>query len=192
MKIMIDLDKTVFDCPSIAYALEDFSQGEKVKNKKLKYNIVNKEDSKEYKNLLFFLKMSHAKNFVPADKAIDVLKKWHDQGIEVEFVSSRYNFKSFQRAIVEWLEAHDINFGKIIMGCNNKAEYGRLNNFDVIIDDNLQNCINCKNVGITPIWLRTKYNMYERNKQKDISQAENWQDVDNYVMNLISEELPKC
>ena len=184
---MIDLDRTVFDCPSIAYYFGNISKGETNLDKELSFVKVDEEKSRKYLNLLFFLKMSHAKNFTEVDKSVEILKKWNEQGIDISFVSSRPNYKSFHKATVEWFESRGIKYTDIIFSCNNKALYGKLNNFDMIVDDTLKNCLDCAKVGITPIWIRTKYNENITNFPKDLLHTKSWDFVDNVVQQKIAE-----
>ena len=187
MKIMVDLDRTVFDCPSIAYYFGNMAFGETNLDNELKYVVVDREKSRKYMNLLFFLKMSHAKNFAPVDKVVEVLDKWYKQGIEVTFVSSRVNYKSFQKATVEWFENHGIKYTDIVFECNNKALYGKLNHFDMIVDDTLKNCTDCEKVGITPIWIRTKYNSGVTNIPQGMMYTSSWDMVDRMVQSKMVE-----
>lgn len=181
MKIMVDLDRTVFDCPSLTYFFGNMSFGESNLDKDLEYVVVDPEKSRGYDNNLFFLKMSHAKNFTPVDEVLSVLDKWHAQGIEVVFVSSRANFKAFHKATVEWFDLFGVKYKNIIMDCNNKAKFGKLNGFDMIVDDTLKNCKDCLKMGIMPIWLRTKYNEKITDYPSEMLQATTWSEIDAYV-----------
>ena len=184
MKIMIDLDRTVFDCPSITYFFGNMSFGETNLNKDLEYVVVDAKKSREYANNLFFLKMSHAKNFTPVDNVLRVLDKWNKQGIEITFVSSRANFKAFHRATVEWFDKYGVRYENIIMDCNNKAKYGELHGFDMLIDDTLKNCTDCLKVGIIPVWVRTKYNK-KVVAPEELFQATNWEEIDACVQAML-------
>ena len=64
MRIMVDLDRTVFDCPSFVYYLGNLSFGESNLDKELEYAVVDLEKSKEYANKLFFL------NFMMRGRAV--------------------------------------------------------------------------------------------------------------------------
>ena len=185
---MVDLDRTVFDCPSIVYYFGNMTFGESNLGNELRYEVVDREKSRRYMNLLFFLKMSHAKNFTPVDKVLEVLDKWHRQGIEVTFVSSRNNYKSFHKATVEWMESHGVKYTDIIFDCNNKALYGKLNHFDMIVDDTLKNCLDCRQLGITPIWIRTKYNSNITRYPKDLLFTSSWETVDRIVQSKIADK----
>ena len=186
---MVDLDRTVFDCPSIVYYFGNMTFSDSNLDNELKYATVDREKSRKYLNLLFFLKMSHAKNFVPVDNVVEILDKWHKQGIEVSFVSSRVNYKSFQKATAEWFEMYNIKYSDIVFGCNNKALYGVINNFDMIVDDTLKNCMDCRKLGITPIWIRTKYNSSITDYPKDMLHTSSWDMVDSFVQERLASKV---
>lgn len=185
MRIMVDLDRTVFDCPSFVYYLGNLSFGESNLDKELEYAVVDLEKCKDYANMLFFLKMSYAENFTPVDEVLAVLDKWHQQGIDVTFVSSRVNYKTFQKVTAEWFDMFGVKFRDVIFNCNNKARFGQINKFDMIIDDSLKNCSDCRKVGITPIWIRTKYNQNIENYPKDMLNTSSWLEVDQMVQQEI-------
>ena len=106
------------------------------------------------------------------------------------FVSSRVPFKTFHKVTVEWLENNGVKYNQIILNCNNKAEYGRQNHFDMIIDDTLKNCTDCMKVGITPLWIRNKYNRGVKNYPEDIIQVSNWKEIDDIVQDKLCEIEP--
>lgn len=188
MKIMVDLDRTIFDCPSLVYNIGNMTFADSNLDRKLKFTIVDNESSRSYSNLLFFLKMSHAKNFTPVDNVVEILNKWYGQGIDVTFVSSRFGFKSFHRSTIEWLENYDIKYDKVVLDCNNKGEYGRINGFDMIIDDTLVNCVDCMKMGITPIWIRNKYNKNIKCYPENILQVSGWNEIDDIVQTRLMKE----
>ena len=188
MKIMVDLDRTVFDCPSIVYFFGNMSFGESNLGKELEYAEVDFEKSREYQNMLFFIKMSHAKNFTPVDEVLEILNQWYEQGIDVTFVSSRANFKAFHKATVDWFDVFGVKYNKVIFDCNNKARYGQINHFDMIVDDTLKNCMDCRRVGITPIWIRTKYNRGVRDYPQDLLQTSSWREVNELVQAFYKEK----
>ena len=186
---MIDLDRTVFDCPSLTYFFGNMSFGESNLDKDLEYVVVDPEKSRGYANNLFFIKMSHAKNFTPVNDALRVLEKWNKQGHEITFVSSRANFKAFHKATVEWFDKYGVKYDAIVMDCNNKAKYGLQNGFDVLVDDTLKNCSDCLKVGILPIWLRTKYNSKIKDFPDEMPQAVSWSEIDDYLQAFVNYSL---
>lgn len=184
---MIDLDRVVFDCPSFIYWIGNILFTKTHLDNKLTYNLIDTEKVSGYTNLLFFIKMSHSKNYTQVDNSIEILKKWNNQGFNISFVSSRPNFKSLQKATVEWLKENDIKFDDLIFTCTNKPVFCKINNFDVMIDDTLDNCIGAKKLDVTPIWVRTKFNIDEVDFPKDIFNTSSWTEIDAFVQSLYSQ-----
>lgn len=186
MKIAIDLDRTIFDCSSLVFHIgNSFPPTLKNFDRKLKYKLVDPVEAKFFLNNLFFLKMSHSKNFHQVGVSVKILQKWATQGFEIEFVSSRPDFKAFRKATINWLERHNIKFKKLIFACNNKPKYCQINQFDVLIDDMLSNCIGAELFGTKAIWLKNKYNKNLHNKQpKNICGVNTWEEIDNAVQKL--------
>ncbi len=184
MKIMVDLDRVVFDCPSFIYWIGNAIFTKTSLANKLTYNLIDVKKTSGYTNLLFFVKMSHAKNYTQVDNSIEILKKWNNQGFDISFVSSRPNFKSLQKATVEWLNQNDIKFSDLIFTCTNKPLFCKINKFDVIIDDTLENCVGAQKLDITPIWVRTKYNEDITNYPNEIYNTSSWTEIDDYIQQI--------
>ena len=191
MKIMVDLDRVVFDCPSFTFWIGNIFCTKRYEDKELSYHLINEEEAKTYKNNLFFLKMSHAKNFTQVDISVEVLRKWAEQGFEINFVSSRPKFKAFQKATVEWLNANNIKYNSLIFSCSNKPEYCKINNFDIIIDDTLENCKGAAEYGMFPIWVRTKYNRDIVDFPENVLDVEDWSEIDMLVQSYTEYQQSK-
>lgn len=188
MKIMIDLDRVVFDCPSFTSWLGNLIFTKTTPNKKLKYSIVDKVLAKKHQNPLFFLKSTHSENFEPIDNSIEILKLWNTQGFDIDFVSSRPNLYSLQKATVLWLENNNIEYNNLIFACTNKAKYCKENDIDIIIDDTTDNCINSANLGITAIQLLNAYNKKTIKNTNKIHLANNWNNINDFVQNYSQEK----
>jgi len=186
MKIMIDIDRVIFDCPSVLASLGNLIFRDTNEGRKLSYKEISADTTMDYFNLMFFSKLSHKENFKEVENSIDIIKKWQSQGHEIEFVSSRPNIKSFYKPIIAWLKEKGVNFSNIKIACTNKAIYCKLNHFDVMIDDSLKNCENSSRLGVHSIWLKTKYN---KNTNPDtipqsVLHANSWSNIDNYIQSL--------
>ena len=57
----------------------------------------------------------------------------------------------------------------------------------MIVDDTLKNCLDCAKVGITPIWIRTKYNESITDFPKDLLHTKSWDFVDSVVQQKMAE-----
>lgn len=181
MKIMIDLDRVVFDCPSISYFLGNLLFAKNNTNRTLKFHLVDTKKAKQAKNNLFFLRSTHVKNFNQINNSVEILKKWNMQGFDIYFVSTRPKLKSLQKVVVEWFEKNDINYNSLIFACTNKAKYCKDKKIDVMIDDTYENCLNAAYKGIIPLWLRTDYNKNHLYDPELVFSVQNWNEIDNYI-----------
>lgn len=185
MKIAIDLDRTIFDCSSLIFSLGNLLNTKKNLNTPLKYKEVDKDKALSYFNTLFFIKMSHPGNFYEKQNSTEILRKWNEQGIDITFLSSRPNYKSFNKAIVKWLKDHGVEYEKLILGCNNKPKYCRFNNYDLLIDDTMQNCIHTSAFGVPSIWYINEYNYKQiENLPENIKFSVTWNGIDDIVQQL--------
>ena len=182
---MVDLDRVVFECPSFLFWLGHKIYKNSDKNSELKFSEVNSEKAMQYSNALSFFKLFNENSFVEIPGAISTLQSWNNQNFEIHFISSRPNLKPFQRSTVKWLKNNNIEYSKLVFACNNKAEYCKKHNLDIIIDDTFENCENCCYFGIPSIWLVNEYNKQDYNKHiSKIHIANNWQDINNAVQSF--------
>ena len=182
---MVDLDRVVFDCPSLIFTIGNKIFAKTHEDSELNYLEINESVAMNYFNSLFFLKMSHAKNFHPVGNSVEVLKKWFDQGFDIYFVSSRPKFKAFQKATVEWLRNHGINYHKLIFSCSNKARFCALHDIDLMVDDTFENCDNSAKLGIPAVWVKTKYNQNETHSVRGkVYNTDSWNKIDMYAQGI--------
>ena len=190
MKIAIDLDRTVFDCTSLIFTLGNMFNTKKSILRNLEYTDVNPNDAITFKNTMGFTRMSKAGCYYENQNSTEILKKWKDQGIYVTFLSSRVNYKSFQKQIVEWMEAHDVKYDKLVIGCKNKPKYCRFNNYDLLIDDTLKNCEDAASLDIPSIWYINQYNYKLFNElPDDIMYSITWNGIDEIVQKMFNEKI---
>lgn len=185
MKLMIDLDRVVFDCPSLTFSIGNAFCIKKYKDKKLSYAKINKQSALKAANNLFFLKMSHPENFTPIKGAVESLKRLKQAGHEIHFVSSRPNFKAFQKATVEWFDMHGIDYNSLIFACSNKAKYGELHGLEIAIDDTFAHCYGSMQKGMNAIWLINAYNYKNYyNMPPKMHLACDWFDIEQSVKTI--------
>lgn len=189
---MIDLDRVVFDCKSIPYAFANRFFTVSSINRQLKYQIVDTELAKQYKNHLSFFRFCNKNHLIALDHAVKTLKKWNNQGFNINFVSCRPNLKSLKKLTADWLEEQDLKYNSLIFCCTNKPRFCHHNNIDIIIDDTLTNCINSTMFNINAIWVTKRP---EEIKKLDIDiplyTANNWQSIDNIVQKVYKNNITK-
>ena len=182
MKIMVDLDRVVVDCSSFIFRLANAIDKKTSKNNSLKYIEVNVEKEMQNMSALSFFRLVHDKVVTEVKGSVKTLKEWHSQGHEIHFVSSRPNIGMLKKATVKWFNKKEVNYSKLIYACNNKAEYCKQNNIDVMVDDNYANCRNANKEGIHAVWLINRYNMDDSTIAVGrFHPARNWREIDNAV-----------
>jgi len=187
---MVDLDKVVFNCKSIPYDLGNKFFTVSSFTKPLKYKTVNVEVAKSYKNRLSFFRFCNIKHIKEIENSIEILKKWNSQGFEIHFVSSRPYLKSFQKITVDWLLNNYIAFNSLVFSCTNKYKFCLKNNFNVIVDDTLVNCLYTSFMNIDAIWLTSqKHKMIDTPLNKKLHIATSWKEIDAIIQQLNQKTL---
>ena len=185
MKIMVDLDRVVFDCPSPVFILANHLNKKINKTQPLKYVEVDEKESMNYSSSLSFFQLFNDEVLVEVDGSIKTLQNWNKQGFDIHFVSSRPNLKPMKRATVKWLKKNNINYSKLIFACSNKAEYCKQNKIDVMVDDNYKNCKDARSEGIPAVWLVDKFNRYDATYfASKLNIATNWHEINNFVQSI--------
>lgn len=192
-KIAIDLDKTMFTLSSFLYEILNKLQLIRKKGK-LKFKEINFDDVKGVNPIL---KRLH-KAFNPAcynafPLAIETINSLHEAGYEIYFLSNRPNIAPIVNATVAWLRDNNVHCDKLVLGCNDKAEYARLNGIDMIIDDLAINCKKSEEKGVKSILFKgglknpKKFlKLYKNYPQATI--LDSWSKIGNYVKKSFKEE----
>lgn len=186
MKIAVDIDKTLFDCSSTIYQLFNFFALYKKKSKKLKYDVLDVSKVTKTGFAIPFGKMSNYREYREILNACMVLNNWHKNNHTVILLSSRPNFKAFQRVIVDLINKFNIDVDFIVVACNNKAEFCKKYGIDVLVDDSRENCYNCEQKGVRSILFKDAINgeKRERLENQGFRVASNWIEV-NLLVNFI-------
>lgn len=147
----IDIDLTLLSCHSFIYALA--SKFHIAGNcKKLKYKEIDKDfvgkPNLILKNALSFYNPA---KYYALPNAVETINKLYDSGVKIVFLSRRPASKAWVGTLTTFLKANGVKYDKLILGCNNKAQYCKQNNIDYHIDDLIYNCINVQSVGVTAI-----------------------------------------
>ena len=187
MKIMVDLDRVVFDCPSFLYWLANTFFSRTSLYRQLKYHEVDASEVQKYFNLLRFIKETRAENFVEIDGAVGILQKWNLQGIKIHFVTSRPNLKSLQKSAVDWLNENDIAYEKLIYACTNKPMYCMKSGIDIMVDDTLQNCVQSSRLRVMPVWFQPKQTEKTKRISSWLTTVSTWEEIDNVVQQVFEE-----
>lgn len=185
MKIAIDLDRTIFDTDQLIYNIANHYKYKDITNAPTDYKEFFAEGVVKGFDPLFFLKLGDPDSYWEIKGAVDVLKKWKNEGHTIYIISRRPNIKSQQRSAFYWLQKHGVKYDHLILSCKNKPYYCRENGIDLIIDDMIQNCNGCDQLGITSIWLKNKQNApLETFKRENVITSSSWKEIDSIVDQL--------
>lgn len=109
--------------------------------------------------------------------AKEVIDKLKDMGHTIYIITARsinYNTE-IPNLTKEYLKKNEIYYDEIIFGAGTKGDVCLENKIDVMIDDNFENCMCVKNMGIKAL--------YFNNDNIDTDELEcvyNWLDIYNY------------
>lgn len=189
MRIGIDIDDTLINVKeelkdaALKYAK---SLGKKVKDTN---NVVDKGNDGNiyqqiygfnYEELKYFLgpiQESITSKALPRKGSVDVVKKFHDEGNEIYIITARD--KEFHDAPYkqskEWLNRNGIYFDKLIVNARDKAKVCLENGIDLLIDDNIDNCLQVRNCGIEAI-------MIGEETSREVVTFADWDAICNFVL----------
>lgn len=110
------------------------------------------------------------------ENASTILHKLIDEGHELQVITARQpeKYPDLKGKIATWFKENDIPINKINTGIREKAKFARVNNFDMIIDDNLEQCTKANELGIKAI-------LFNHDDNYKGFQTTNWQEVYSYI-----------
>lgn len=193
MRIGIDIDNTIteiqekLDMAAYNYALQ---LGKNIENSKDiledKYNNGESYQKKyhfSYDELKYFLKVIQEEitnNAIPRKMAVEVINKLKNLGHEIYIITARdseFHDNPYQLS-KDWLDKNNILYDTLIVNARNKASICKDENIDLMIDDQLNNCIVVEEQGIQTIRLSDNESTYP-----GIISLKNWEEIDCYIAN---------
>lgn len=180
IKIGIDLDKTLFDCNSIVYHF--FNKFNFNKEGSLKHHEINQKAIYKCSLLNKVCRFFNPKNYFTFPDACEVLQQLSDSGFEVYLVSNRPNIRPIISMTMQTLRDAGIKYDKLILGCNNKAEFAKAENLSYFIDNNEDICkLITKKSKIETICFAPKVKKREpKLLLKGIHRLSSWKKIGNY------------
>lgn len=190
MNIGIDIDNVLSNFNDVL--LEDYLKHDK----ELRNNgIVNKEkyitrgmfdwsedeERSYYKNNIERI----AKDFEPIKDCSKYIKELRQDGHLIFIISGRDNgeYSDPYNMTIEWLKKYDIEYDKLILTNaykhQEKADYCKQNNIDIMIDDSIHVCEKCAENNIDCILFETPYNK----KENRFNKVSNWKELYKFLSN---------
>ncbi len=189
----IDLDYTILSCKSLLYKLMNRIQRIKG-DERISYTEIDPARVKQSPSLLAKIsKIFNPNAYHPIPDAIETINHLHKMGYEIQFISNRPNFAPLVSMTTSWLEDHDVEYDKLVLGCKNKAAYAEVCHLDMMIDDNIHTCKNLAKKGIPSILFKSElsdddYNAYQENiLSPHITLLTSWKAIKNKIMKLLED-----
>ena len=191
MKIGIDIDNTLTEVhDELNKAAFDYaiSLGKEIENSDIPMEeIENNGDTYKkkfqfsYEELKYFLKdiqENITNNASPRENVKEVIDKLKEKGHEIYIITARDSefHDDPYKLSKDWLDKNKIYYDKLIVNARKKSSVCKLEKIDLLIDDQLNNCLDVSNVGIQAIMITDK--KYEYNQ---IIQLKEWNEIYNYI-----------
>jgi len=116
----------------------------------------------------------------------EILQSWRDAGHEVVVITARKKswFSNAEKVSRDWLEKRRIPYDEIIADEEEKGRYCREHGIGILIDDNLQTCLDAQANGVNAVLFVDKHNL-SRAREVKFGGA-NWKQIDEAVRYIIS------
>ncbi|HPF83492.1 MAG TPA: hypothetical protein PLV83_04960 [Bacilli bacterium] len=132
-------------------------------------------NDKELKYFLGPLQEKITNNAKPRKNAVEIIKKLKDDGNEIIILTARDNefHKNPYKMSKDWLDKNEFVYDKLIVNARNKKKICKQEKIDLLIDDNLFNCLEVKEI--------TQVIRISKDNSNDILTFSNWDDIYNYI-----------
>lgn len=191
MRIAIDIDDTMTNIKDkLTNAAIKYAKSLKKDLHNIDYNIVDIYNNENifqelfnfnYEELKYFLGTIQEEitdNAIPRENCVKVINKLHNDGNEIYIITARdkeFHDDPYLQS-KQWLEKNLIYYDKLIVNARDKGKACIENNIDLLIDDNIKNCLNVNNLGIDTIVFGNKNDI-------GIKNINNWEEMYEYINN---------
>ena len=119
------------------------------------------------------------------DGALEVISKLKEEGHEIIFITARnpQEFVEPYKLSYDFLKVNNVPYDKLLVNIQRKDQQCLVEDIDVFIDDNNDNCRAVHKAGIDTLQFGTLFTK----KLKNIDRVESWQEVYNYIQNKVKE-----
>lgn len=194
MRIGVDIDNVLSNFNEVL--LKDYIKHDKeLRNKGIINNNVyirkmfdwsESEEKQYYKENIERL----ANLFEPIKECSEYIKELRDNGNYICIISGRNNgeYSDPYDMTIKWLRKYNIEYDKLILtnayNHQEKANFCKENNIDIMIDDSINVCIKCTENNIKSLLFNTEYN---KNETRFI-RVNSWKEIFNFVNNYEKEK----
>ena len=188
MNIGIDIDDTISDTfeSAIVYAKEY------IKNELNKEPIIDMTKVRDHYYIRDMFNLSHeeaeefwvkyytriVENVKPKKFSVEMINKLKSEGNNIIIITARWDGENIDAFEIskKWLEKYNLNFDKMYVGIENKAEIAIKENIDLFIDDSIRNCEEVSAVGIKSYLFNSETNKHI-NEDKHIDRVYSWEEI---------------
>lgn len=191
MKIGIDIDDTLTDIKDkLTNAATEYANSinKNACNKPLKIsdvynngNIYQKIFNFSYEELKYFLgtiQEEITNSATPRDYCVDVIKKLHNDGNKIYIITARdseFHEDPYLQSET-WLKENNIYFDQLIINARDKKKVCLENEIDLLIDDNISNCLSVSNIGIPALTIGN-----DNRDSNTIKKFQNWNQIYEFI-----------
>ena len=122
-------------------------------------------------------KTNYYQDIEPIENAAKVIRKLHDDGNEIVFITRRSNNFKTKTTTKKWLKNNGFIYDKIIFECRKKGDMCQTENIDLFIDNDAKNVYEALENGIDAILKADKYNQ----DIDDLRRLDDWLDIYKYI-----------
>ena len=147
--------------------------------------------SDEEENEFYFGNIEEiATNFEIVENADKYIKALKENGHNIYIISGRNNgeYKNPLEMTIKWLEKNNIVYDELILTDafkhNEKAKICKEKQIDIMIDDSLNVCKECSNIGVKSLLFDSKYNR-EVQRYKRVT---SWKEIFEFISNYKKED----
>ena len=182
MKIAIDFDKTIFDCNSRLYQIVNKFLPRK--NSSLTYtplSFLQRKDNlitKLYYKLFCF---THADQYIEYNNALRSINSLRQLGHEITILCSRPLYQISIMSLKDLAKMYNIDENNIIINCQNKINYCQRFNIDMIIDNDIDTCLEAVDNGIDAI-------CFTNQLYSEVKTSHSWNSILKYISNIDQNE----
>lgn len=190
MNIGIDIDDTISDTfeSAIIYAKE-YIENELKRNPVIDmtkvrdhyyirdmFNLSNEEAEDFW--VKYYIKIID--NVKPKNLCVEMINKLKEEGNKIVIITARWNGENIDAFKISenWLKRYNLNFDKMYVGIENKAEIAIKENIDLFIDDSIRNCEEVSAVGIKSYLFNSETNKHISPNEK-IDRVYSWEEIYN-------------
>lgn len=147
--------------------------------------------STEEENEFYFNNIDEiASNFEIVDEADKYLKLIKANGHNIYIISGRNNgeYKNPLEMTIKWLAKNNIVYDELFLTDafkhNEKAKICKIKQIDIIIDDSLNVCKECSNIGVKALLFDSEYNR----KVQTFQRVTSWKEIFEFINNYTNQE----